>query len=612
MRQLWGIPFLAAVSATLVLSSAEGARACDTGTELLISEFMASNASTLTDKDGDYSDWIEIYDPCLPSVDLDGWYLTDDPANLTKWRFPSVQLSRGGFLLVFASGKDRAIAGFELHTNFKLGADGEYLALVKPDGTTIAHAYAPQFPAQFPDVSFGFPQSAATPVAAGAQARFHVPTIDDEALDAGWTEAGFDDTAWGSGPTGLGYAGAGSGRFDVSCYRANVQVPDLGTAAAVLADPALQSSVQTERPTTINYLNTGTGAHFAGDLPFPGTQLNVDANDFVVLATASVVIPTAGPWTFGVNSDDGFSLELSRQPHVFTSSYPSARGAGDTLAVFDIPEPGTYALRLIYFERSGGSELELFAAPGSLSSFSSAFHLVGDTAAGGLPVAELASLIGTDVRADMQGVNASLWGRIGFDMADPGAVDLLTLRMAYEDGFVAYLNGVEVARRNAPAALHWNSTATVDRPVDDAVTFEPIDLTDVKNVLLPGANVLAVLGLNEDRDDDTFFALPELATAGPTPTGAPVYFSTPTPASFNGSGFPGVSGSPAFSRENGLFTSPFALALSTAAPGAVIRFTLDGSDPSETNGSIYTALSRYRIPPGSQSASSSRVSPRVP
>src|SRR6185503_14850481 len=124
---------IGALSAVLVVGlsslSAHAPLACDPGSELLITEFMAQNVTTLTDEDGDHADWIEIYDPCLPSVDLDGWYLTDDAANLTKWRFPHVELTRGSSLLVFASGKNRAVTGAELHTSFKLADEGEFLAL---------------------------------------------------------------------------------------------------------------------------------------------------------------------------------------------------------------------------------------------------------------------------------------------------------------------------------------------------------------------------------------------------------------------------------------------------------------------------------------------------
>src|SRR5262245_50508066 len=76
-----------------------------------ISEFMAQNESVLADEDGAFSDWIEVHNPDQSPLNLDGYYLTDDPANLAKWRFPSNNLAAGGYVVVFASGKNRALAG---------------------------------------------------------------------------------------------------------------------------------------------------------------------------------------------------------------------------------------------------------------------------------------------------------------------------------------------------------------------------------------------------------------------------------------------------------------------------------------------------------------------
>src|SRR6184192_3288019 len=87
---------------------------------VLISEFLAENDGGLRDQDGDTPDWIELYNNSSASVNLAGWHLTDSSTNLTKWTFPSTDLGPGTFLIVFASGKDRAVAGSELHTNFKL------------------------------------------------------------------------------------------------------------------------------------------------------------------------------------------------------------------------------------------------------------------------------------------------------------------------------------------------------------------------------------------------------------------------------------------------------------------------------------------------------------
>lgn len=143
-----------------------------------ISEFMASNTRILADETGSYEDWIEIYNPSALTVNLDGWYLTDDEDDLTKWRFPATNLAGGRFLVVFASGENRRIPGARLHTSFSLSAGGEYLALVHPDGVTIASEFSPEYAQQIPDVSYGLVQTPAgdTLVAGTNNVYFTAPT----------------------------------------------------------------------------------------------------------------------------------------------------------------------------------------------------------------------------------------------------------------------------------------------------------------------------------------------------------------------------------------------------------------------------------------------------
>ena len=75
--------------------------------DIIITEFMASNNSVIDDEDGDSSDWIEIYNTGPAIVNLDGFHLTDDQTDLTKWRIPNVTIAVEDFLIVFASAKDR-------------------------------------------------------------------------------------------------------------------------------------------------------------------------------------------------------------------------------------------------------------------------------------------------------------------------------------------------------------------------------------------------------------------------------------------------------------------------------------------------------------------------
>jgi hypothetical protein len=122
----------------------------------VITEFLASNQTGLVDADGDHPDWIEIHNPDGVAVDLGGYHLTDNAAQLTRWTFPSgVVIQPGGYLVVFASGKDRAVAGSPLHTNFSLDAAGEYLALCAPGGNPVLTEFPPPFAAQTADVSYG-------------------------------------------------------------------------------------------------------------------------------------------------------------------------------------------------------------------------------------------------------------------------------------------------------------------------------------------------------------------------------------------------------------------------------------------------------------------------
>jgi hypothetical protein len=252
-----------------------------TASTVVISEFMALNNTTLQDEDGTYSDWIELYNASSNTVNLGGWYLTGNPANLTKWQFPSTNLGPRQFLVVFASDKNRRIPGAPLHTDFKLGGSGEYLAPVLPDGVTKAGEFAPTFPQQYADISYGYVMTGAvtTVIAPDAAARALVPSAS---IGTSWRQAGFDDASWTPGTLGMGF----------------------------------------------------------------------DTN----------------------------------------GSYGSA--------------------------------------------------------------------IGLNLQSAMLNANASAYLRVPFTVADPEAFNSLILGLRFDDGFVAYLNGTEVLRRNAPASLAWNSAAT--------------------------------------------------------------------------------------------------------------------------------------------------------
>src|SRR4029453_12701792 len=130
--------------------------------------------------------------------------------------------------------------------------------------------------------------------------------------------------------------------FAVRNIKANVTVGTLAAAEGVIANPSQQSRVVSENAAVINYFGTGADGHYGNNGVFPGATVGVDVDDFVVEATATVTIPVAGNWTFGVNSDDGFGLTIGS----FSMSFPDPRSPVDTLSTFNFPSAGDYNLRL--------------------------------------------------------------------------------------------------------------------------------------------------------------------------------------------------------------------------------------------------------------------------
>jgi hypothetical protein len=129
--------------------------------DVIISEFLADNENGIRDNFGTRSDWIELFNRSEYAADLDGYFLTDEATKLAKWRVPAVTLGAKQFLVIWASGQDQVNPLSPLHTNFKLSADGEYLALVDPQ-TNVVSEFAPTFPPQQPDISYGRDQTSPT------------------------------------------------------------------------------------------------------------------------------------------------------------------------------------------------------------------------------------------------------------------------------------------------------------------------------------------------------------------------------------------------------------------------------------------------------------------
>lgn len=121
---------------------------------VVINELMASNSTTIADPQGEYDDWIELFNKGNETIDLSGLYLSDKADNLKKWKFPdNTKINSGEYLLVWCDENSKATPG--IHTNFKLSADGEIVFFINSDdkGNTILDSVS--FGKQQTDISYG-------------------------------------------------------------------------------------------------------------------------------------------------------------------------------------------------------------------------------------------------------------------------------------------------------------------------------------------------------------------------------------------------------------------------------------------------------------------------
>ena len=220
---------------------------------VIIDEFMASNDRTLLDVDGDKSDWLELFNGGAQSVNLAGWSLSDDPAKPQKWRFPALNLAKGTYLLVWASGKNRTNAATPLHTNFKLSSNaGSYLAL--SDASSNLVSVFASYPAQYTDVSYGV--DTANPTNVG---YFASPTPGGPNTSLG---AGFSPPVIFS-QTGRTYVGTLTLTLSTASSKAVIHYTTDGTA------PTEQSTVYTKPLSLTTATEVRAQAFLGGFLPSP-------------------------------------------------------------------------------------------------------------------------------------------------------------------------------------------------------------------------------------------------------------------------------------------------------------------------------------------------------
>ena len=573
--------------------------------QIVISEFLAENNGFHFDQDGESPDWIEIHNTSAAPANLAGWHLSDSPTNLTRWTFPSVVVPADGYLVVFASGKNRAVSGRELHTDFSLENAGEYLALVMPGGA-IAHAYN-GYPEQRANRSFGISDEAVTTalVQSGATARVLVPL--NGALGNTWTNRTFADNTWSALATPIGYDLIGgttnilSLDFDernstpqtMAGFRSFV-ISSNGGAGVIQTTPITRQydtlSVTVSQAGQFGYDDrvrpqptnspAFTGFSLLRDFIFSQARTNNDGFDVTIAGLPANAEYTATLWSFDASSpgrrvSDWYANGvLAVGDYTFDGSVPPS---SDSSYRFSFPAQSDPTGQVVI----GGRRDSTSVSPANAPEFGVFLNALM------LQQLGYGFFIAGDLSGSMAGQNSSAYLRVHFPVSDPSAMERLRLRVHYDDGFVAYLNGQLVASRNAPGSLAWSSTATVARSAAQGLTPEEIVIPNAPGLLVNGDNVLAIQGLNVDAADNDFLLHPQLDGEALLNTGGR-YFAVPTPGARNGASYAGFVADTKFSVDRGFFETPFSVAITSATPGVEIRWTRDGSAPSPTNGFVYT------------------------
>ena len=221
------------------------------------------------------------------------------------------------------------------------------------------------------------------------------------------------------------------------------------------------------------------------------------------------------------------------------------------------------------------------------SDFDDSRWLVGESGLGYDFGSDYQEFLSTDTLNEMNGFSASLRARFPFNVKDRDSMAGLSLRIRFDDGFVAFLNGERVAESAAPAALLANSRARSDRSPVDAIQEQVFDLSDHGDLISEGENVLALQGLNVSSTSGDFLLSPRLVLLSVESDPKYGIMIEPTPGTENLESYAGRVGQVSLDRIERFHIDPISLTMASTTPGAEIRFTFSGAQPTQYNGTLY-------------------------
>ncbi|MEN6425681.1 MAG: lamin tail domain-containing protein [Phycisphaerales bacterium] len=457
---------------------------------LVINEVLASNESVVA-MDGAFPDLVELHNGGSQAISLSGMSLSDDPQQPAQFVFPAgATMNPGDYLVLFADSETTA-SGY--HLGFGLNAEGDGLYLYDAVGELIDSV---EFGSQIPDLSIGR-------VGPDNVWQLTVPTVGQANVLQPLGDPGtIRINEW-----------LASERVLFESDFIELYNPDplpVAVGEFYLTDmPSVDPGPHRLRPLSFiagqGYLVLA--ADDGADPGHLGFRLSSDG-DLIALYDASytavdavIFFPQTTDVSQGRLPDGAWQFEYLVLP---TPGLPNSGLPEPTVTVFDLV-PEDAAKRAIVPTSADQVPDDWKSRP----DFDDSAWLTVSGTPGGVGFERSAGYeewISLDVEEAMYGHNTTCYVRIPFAVeGDPGeTVSELYLNIRYDDGFVACINGTEVARVNAPESLQWDSEATDSHEASSSAFDEIIDLSDRMDLIHMGDNLLAVQAMNNSTTSSDF------------------------------------------------------------------------------------------------------------
>ncbi len=452
-----------------------------THTSLQINEVLACNVQA-AEHEGTYPDIIELIYQGASPLDLSGMSITDDPTEPDKSIFPiGLTMQPGEHLVLLADG-GAATSGF--HLDFSLSSNGEGIYLYDASGTLLDSI---EFGPQVADLSIGR-------YGPEGQWRLTQPTIGSDNV-----------------PAVLGrpqdvVLNEWLAQGDILVSEDYIELYNTASAPVRLTGLSL----------TADPLGVTRSPAF-GPLSFMDAtgHLLLEADGQTESGHVNFTLLRYGGYLGLLDGDLAVIDEITYDEQTRDVSEGRTPDGGSTITTQPLPTPGapnpgpgeTVTSDIVLLDEAANktawipSDANMFATDWkSNPNFDDSQWLVGQGAPGGVGYENgsgYENLLSIDLIA-MRGDVTSCYVRCPFDVTTEQLSQLTDLRLLirYDDGFVAYLNGVEVARENFTGDPAWNSDSDSNHEANAGDFDLTLDLTEHLDELVIGRNLLAFHGLN--------------------------------------------------------------------------------------------------------------------